>query len=134
MTDGNSAGEPAAELPAVDEVFHALAHATRRHVLLVLNSRGGELTAGEIARCFPCSWPTTTRHLRVLRESGLVRVEQRGRERIYSLDRSRLEVVRGWLAGFDPDPDSGKGGIGADRPGRGPGRRPQGPGRPRQGR
>ena len=132
MTDWTSAGDPAAELAAVDEVFHALAHATRRHVLLVLNFRGGELTAGEVARRFSCSWPTTTRHLRVLLESGLVRVEQRGRERIYSLDRSRLEVVGGWLGRLDPD--LGKGGIGADRTGGGPGRSPEGAGRPRQGR
>lgn len=119
--------DPAAELAEVDEVFHALSHASRRHVLLVLHFRGGEMTAGEIAGRFSCSWPTTTRHLRVLKESGLVRVEKRGRERVYALERGRLDVVRGWLGWLDPDP--GKGGDGAG----GPGGDSRATGRPRKG-
>lgn len=111
--------DPASELAAVEDVFHALSHATRRHVLLVLHFRGGEMTAGDIARRFSCSWPTTTRHLRVLRGSGLVRVTKRGRERIYSLERERLGVLRGWLGWFDPK--SEKGGLGSDRPPQGSG-------------
>jgi DNA-binding transcriptional ArsR family regulator len=62
------------ELADVDEVFHALAHSSRRHVLLVLHFRGGRMTAGEIADRFACSWPTTTHHLRILEAAGLVRV------------------------------------------------------------
>jgi len=82
-------------------VFAALAHASRRHVLLVLRFRGGAMTAGEIADRFSCSWPTTTRHLRVLEEAGLVRVEQRGRERVYRLDTARLlGVTTSWLRWF----------------------------------
>lgn len=88
-------------LEAVDAVFGALAHASRRHILLVLHFRGGQMTAGEIAGRFECSWPTTTRHLKVLREAGLVVVERRGRERVYRLDRARLHDVAGaWLANF----------------------------------
>jgi DNA-binding transcriptional ArsR family regulator len=87
-----------ARLADVDAVFKALAHASRRHILLVLHFRGGEMTAGEIASRFACSWPTTTRHLRVLQDAGLVRVEKRGRERIYRVDRERLDDVAGtWL-------------------------------------
>lgn len=49
-------------------------------------------------------WPTTTRHLRVLREAGLVSVEKKGRERIYRLNRERLLGVTGeWLAWFRDD-------------------------------
>ena len=82
-------------------VFDALAHASRRHILVVLGARGGELTAGEIADRFSCSWPTTTRHLRVLEEAGLVRVEKSGRERRYHLKRKRLHGVVGrWLDSF----------------------------------
>jgi DNA-binding transcriptional ArsR family regulator len=82
-------------------VFAALAHASRRQILLVLRFRGGEMTAGDIAGRFACSWPTTTRHLRVLEEAGLVRVEKRGRERVYRLDRDRLAGVTGaWLRWF----------------------------------
>lgn len=86
------------ELAEVDAIFAALAHASRRQILLVLHFRGGEMTAGEIANRFACSWPTTTRHLRVLEAAGLVRVERRGRERFYCLDGARLHRVVGrWM-------------------------------------
>jgi DNA-binding transcriptional ArsR family regulator len=87
--------EPRADSPAkrkhadLEAVFGALAHASRRHILLVLHHRGGSMTAGEIADRFACSWPTTTRHLRTLETAGLVRVERKGRERIYRVDRAR---------------------------------------------
>ena len=89
------------ELQDLDLVFGALAHASRRHILLVLRFRGGSMTAGEIADRFSCSWPTTTRHLRVLEEAGLVQVEQRGRERVYTVETERLNRVTGkWLEWF----------------------------------
>jgi len=84
-------------------VFAALAHASRRQILLVLHFRGGEMVAGDIADRFACAWPTTTRHLRVLESAGLVRVEKRGRERVYRLNRERLLGVAGeWLRWFQP--------------------------------
>ena len=89
-------------LEDVEAVFSALANTSRRHILLVLHYRGGEMTAGEIAGRFGCSWPTTTRHLGVLRDAGLVEVEQQGRQRIYRLNRTRLEVAVGWLENFAP--------------------------------
>lgn len=91
-------------LADVDAVFGALAHASRRQILLVLHYRGGEMTAGEIAARFECSWPTTTRHLRVLLDAGLVEMEHSGRQRIYRLDRERLRgITSGWLACVEPD-------------------------------
>jgi DNA-binding transcriptional ArsR family regulator len=90
------------ELADVEAVFNALSHASRRHILLVLRYRGGEMTAGEIAERFACSWPTTTRHLRLLEDAGLVHVEKRGRERIYRLDQERLRrVTHRWLEPFE---------------------------------
>ena len=84
-------------------VFSALAHPSRRQILLVLQFRGGEMTAGEIAGRFECSWPTTTRHLSVLLEAGLVEKSQRGRHRIYRLNTARLGTVTSeWLGHFDP--------------------------------
>jgi DNA-binding transcriptional ArsR family regulator len=89
------------ELRDLDQVFAALAHESRRHVLVVLRARGGAMTAGEIADRFECSWPTTSRHLRQLERAGLVRVERSGRERIYRLDDARLRgVVGSWLGWF----------------------------------
>ena len=90
-----------AELNDLDAVFHALAHPTRRTILSVLHARGGEMTAGAIASRFDCSWPTTTRHLRELEHAGLVSIQQRGRERIYHLERDRLQAIAGgWIERF----------------------------------
>jgi DNA-binding transcriptional ArsR family regulator len=89
-------------LADTDAVFRALAHPSRRQILLVLRFRGGEMNAGEIANRFSCRWPTTTRHLRELQKAGLVSVETRGRERFYRLNARRLRSVTGdWLAWFD---------------------------------
>ena len=96
--------DAAAELADVEAVFAALAHPSRRQILLVLRFRGGQMLAGEIAERFACAWPTTTRHLRILESAGLVRVEKRGRERVYRLDRERLRRVAGeWLRWFEPE-------------------------------
>lgn len=78
----------------------ALAHPARRQILLTLHFRGGVATAGEIAARFEHKWPTTTRHLRVLEEAGLLRQEKRGRTRVYTLNNSRLALVSEWLAWF----------------------------------
>jgi DNA-binding transcriptional ArsR family regulator len=89
-------------LTELELVFAALAHEQRRHVLLTLKFRGGEMTAGAIAKRFACSWPTTTRHLRILVEAGLISVEKRGRERIYKLQTDRLvSVVGDWVKVFE---------------------------------
>jgi DNA-binding transcriptional ArsR family regulator len=89
------------DLERLDRVFGALAHQSRRTILLVLHLRGGEMTSGAIAARFDHSWPTITRHLRVLTEAGLVHAELRGRERVYRLDTGPLrEVAGGWLDRF----------------------------------
>ena len=96
--------DAATDVKAAEEVFAALAHPSRRHILLTLQFRGGEMSAGEIAERFGCSWPTTTRHLNILREAKLISVVKRGRERVYTLERDRLrEVVGDWLSWFTPE-------------------------------
>ncbi len=76
----------------------ALAHETRRHVLILLGQSGGELPSGYLASRLPHSWPTTSRHLKVLEEAGLVDVRREGRGSNYRLNRSYLtDVVSGWL-------------------------------------
>lgn len=93
------------DLEDLDSVFHALAHQSRRTILSVLHARGGEMTSGAIASRFECSWPTTTRHLRILEAAGLVHVELRGRERVYRLDVSRLSAVaKSWIDRFQTGP------------------------------
>jgi DNA-binding transcriptional ArsR family regulator len=86
-----------------DETFEALADPTRRAILELLRDRA-TVGAGEIARHFEhISRPAVSRHLRVLRESGLVRAEQSGREWHYAINPTALESVHaGWLATFAP--------------------------------
>ena len=95
-----------AELDDLERVFKALSHGQRRQILVVLDARGGTMTAGEIADRFSCKWPTTSRHLRELEQAGLVEVERVGREWNYSLNRQRLERVAGrWLEAFGKGKD-----------------------------
>lgn len=96
--------DPEAKLAALDAVVAALAHPARRQILLTIHFRG-EASAGEIAGRFAHAWPTTTRHLRVLEQAGLLRHEKRGRSRLYVVDRERLALVREWLSWFEaPSP------------------------------
>jgi len=64
--------------------------------------------AGEIAARFAHSWPTTTRHLRVLEEAGLLEHAKVGRTRVYRINRVRLAVLSDWLAWFDAGPANRK--------------------------
>ena len=66
------------------------------------------MSSRDIADRFACSWPTTTRHLRILQDAGLVRVYRRGRERYYGLARERLRgIVGDWLGWFQTTPLTG---------------------------
>lgn len=76
-----------------------LADDTRRQIVRLL-ADDGELAAGDIARRFAISQPAVSRHLRVLRESGLVTVEVRAQQRIYRLDPAPLRELDDWLAGY----------------------------------
>jgi DNA-binding transcriptional ArsR family regulator len=93
----------AASLQEVDAVFHALAHAARRNVVLILSHFGDELSSGYLARRFQHSWPTTTRHLGVLERAGVVSVRREGRSSHYRLNRELVQhVVGGWLDNLTP--------------------------------
>jgi DNA-binding transcriptional ArsR family regulator len=84
-------------------VFEALAHEARRHLVTLLGHLGGELSSGYLARHFQHSWPTTTRHLKVLERAGIVHVRREGRTAHYRLDRDRIrDVVSGWLDHIEP--------------------------------
>jgi len=79
----------------------AIADPVRREIMMLL--RGGMMTAGEIADCFDISRPAISRHLRILRECGLVVDEARGRRRMYRLDTGPLAPLEAWIAGLrDP--------------------------------
>lgn len=85
-------------LPDQPGVFQAIADPTRRAILDGLSGR--ERTAGEIAGDFSISRPAVSKHLRVLTEAGLVRVERRGRERRFTLEPTPLADVDAWLTRY----------------------------------
>jgi DNA-binding transcriptional ArsR family regulator len=82
----------------VDAVAAAIADPVRRQILVML--RDGRLRAGEIAQRFAITRPAVSRHLRVLRTSGLVRDELVGRERFYELDPGPFTELVTWLTQF----------------------------------
>jgi DNA-binding transcriptional ArsR family regulator len=79
----------------MDAVVQALADQSRRTVLDIL--RDHPATAGELADALPIARPGVSRHLRVLREAGLVEVRQEAQRRIYSLRPEPLRELDEWL-------------------------------------
>ncbi|SRR6266511_1992822 len=78
------------------EVFEALADPTRRKIVELLASR--ERSAGELAGHFRVTRPAVSRHLRVLREAGVVSARGDAQKRIYRLEPDALGRAEGWLA------------------------------------
>ncbi len=82
----------------MDAVLHAIADPSRRTVLEIL--RDHPASAGELADALPIARPGVSRHLRVLREAGLVDVRQEAQRRIYTLRPEALVEVDDWLEGY----------------------------------
>jgi len=82
----------------VEAVLRALADESRRTMLETLT--GGPATAGELAALLPIARPGVSRHLRVLREAGLVEVRQEAQRRVYSLRPEPLAEVDEWLSRY----------------------------------
>jgi DNA-binding transcriptional ArsR family regulator len=94
--DGDYAAGPGLE---TDQAFvvacSALADPVRASVVQLLAGR--DMSAGEIAACFPVSRPAVSRHLAVLLKSQLLAVCSRSGRRVYSLDVDRLDAVSVWI-------------------------------------
>ncbi len=82
------------------EALAALGDPTRRRIVELLAER--DLDAGEIASHFEVSRPAVSRHLRVLREHGLVQARSVAQRRVYSLDPAPLSEVDAWLTTYRP--------------------------------
>src|SRR6478735_381074 len=89
------------------DIFDVVADTTRRDILGVLLDRetsapdsGGEISVSEIVSTLGLSQPTVSKHLKVLREAGLVGVREEGQHRYYHLDRGPLEALEDWLIPF----------------------------------
>ena len=80
-------------------VFAAVSNPTRRMILELL--RNGERQAGELGESFPAMpQPAISRHLRVLREAGLVAVSPQGQRRVYTLKPDKLREVDAWISKY----------------------------------
>jgi DNA-binding transcriptional ArsR family regulator len=78
--------------------FEALADPHRRQILDLL--RDGERPAGDLVDALPLSQPGASKHLRILRDAGLVTVRKDAQRRIYRLAPDRLAELDAWLAPY----------------------------------
>ncbi|MCL6667926.1 MULTISPECIES: ArsR/SmtB family transcription factor [Streptomyces] len=88
-----------ARAATTSDAFNAIAEPQRRQILVLL--RGGERPVTELARDLGMTQPQASKHLRVLREVGLVRVRESGKQRLYDLDARGLRPVHEWVGGFE---------------------------------
>jgi DNA-binding transcriptional ArsR family regulator len=79
----------------LDRVFSAVSDPTRRAILARLADSDARVT--DIAGDFPISLNSTSKHIRVLENAGLVRRTVRGREHILTLDAAPLADAAGWI-------------------------------------
>ncbi|MBX3092211.1 MAG: winged helix-turn-helix transcriptional regulator [Cryobacterium sp.] len=89
------------------DIFDVLSDPTRRELLRVLlenrldiESDAGEVSVGGLVESLALSQPTVSKHLKVLRDSGLVTVREDGQHRFYRLEPTPLEAVEDWLLPF----------------------------------
>ena len=81
------------------DAFNAVAEPRRRQILDLL--AGGERSVGDLVERLGLSQPLVSKHLRVLREVGLVQVRDEGRQRLYRLDAGPLRSIADWLGPFE---------------------------------
>ena len=82
------------------DLFDVLSDSTRRDIISLLRSADGthrERSVGELVDALGITQPTVSKHLKVLRESGLVLVREEGQHRYYRLDATALRDVATWL-------------------------------------
>jgi DNA-binding transcriptional ArsR family regulator len=88
-----------ARAATTSDTFNAIAEPLRRDILVRL--RVGERPVTDLARDLGMTQPQASKHLRVLREVGLVRVRGAGKQRLYGLDARGLRPVHEWVGGFE---------------------------------
>ena len=89
-----------ARAATTSDVFNAIAEPRRREILALL-LRAGERPVTEVARELGMTQPGASKHLRVLREVGLVHDRRSGKQRLYDLDARGLRPVHEWAGGFE---------------------------------
>ena len=81
------------------DVFNAVAEPRRREILDLLAD--GELPVNELVERLGLAQPQVSKHLRVLREVGVVAVREEGRQRLYRLNGSALKPIHDWVASYE---------------------------------
>jgi DNA-binding transcriptional ArsR family regulator len=81
------------------DAFNAVAEPRRRQILDLLSH--GERSVNEIAGKLRVRQPQASKHLKVLREVGLVTVREDGPQRFYRLDAAKLKPIHDWVAGYE---------------------------------
>jgi DNA-binding transcriptional ArsR family regulator len=88
-----------ARAATTSDTFNAIAEPQRRRILTLL--REGERSVNELAGALDVTQPRTSKHLRVLREVGLVTVRGVGQQRLYALNAKGLQPIHAWVGGFE---------------------------------
>ncbi|QVQ50929.1 winged helix-turn-helix transcriptional regulator [Spiractinospora alimapuensis] len=88
-----------ARAATTSDVFNAIAEPQRREILMLL--RAGERAVNDLAHDLGLAQAGTSKHLRVLRQVGLVQDRQQGKQRLYRLDARGLRSVHEWTGGFE---------------------------------
>jgi len=89
-----------ARSPTTADAFNAVAEPRRRQILERLIP--GEMPVNDLVAALGLGQPQVSKHLRVLKEVGLVTVRGAGRQRIYKLNAQRLKAIHDWVRTFEP--------------------------------
>jgi DNA-binding transcriptional ArsR family regulator len=88
-----------ARLPTTSDVYNAIAEPQRRDIIDLLKK--GELPVNDIADALGMKQPQTSKHLKVLKEVGLVGVRKEGKQRLYKLNSQELKPVFDWVQSYE---------------------------------
>jgi ArsR family transcriptional regulator len=88
----------------MNDIFDVLADPIRREILVRLrNAAPGDLAVGDVVTALKLTQPTVSKHLKVLRDAGLVSVREEGQHRFYRLNPEPLAIVDGWVSAMSSD-------------------------------
>jgi DNA-binding transcriptional ArsR family regulator len=88
-----------ARSPTTSDAFNAVAEPRRREILELLAR--GERPVNDVVAALGLAQPQVSKHLRVLRHVGLVRVRSAGKRRVYALEADRLKPIHDWVRAFE---------------------------------
>jgi DNA-binding transcriptional ArsR family regulator len=88
-----------ARAPTTSDAFNAVAERRRREILDAL--AGGERPVNEVVRALGLAQPQVSKHLRVLRDAGVVDVRAEGRQRLYRLNGHALKPIHDWVSSYE---------------------------------